>query len=58
VASSDAKELAALCGRVLLVDQGQVRGELSGAALTETALAHAALTAAPLGRAPREEPAS
>jgi hypothetical protein len=43
---------------VLLVDQGQVRGELSGAALTETALAHAALTAAPLGRAPREEPAS
>ena len=58
VASSDAKELATLCGRVLLVDQGQVTGELTGPALTETALTHAALTAAPAGRAPREESAS
>jgi ABC-type sugar transport system ATPase subunit len=58
VASSDARELAALCDRVLLVDQGQVTGELTGAALTETALAHAALTAAPTGLAPREESAS
>jgi ABC-type sugar transport system ATPase subunit len=47
VASSDAKELAALCDRVLLVDQGQVTGELTGAALTESALVHAALTAHP-----------
>jgi len=45
VASSDAKELVALCDRVLLVDQGRVTGELTGAALTETALVHAALTA-------------
>jgi ABC-type sugar transport system ATPase subunit len=47
VASSDAKELAALCDRVLLVDQGRVAGELTGAALTESALVHAALTASP-----------
>jgi ribose transport system ATP-binding protein len=60
VASSDAKELAALCGRVLLVDQGQVAGELTGAALTETAIAHAALTAAPAsaGPTPRAESGS
>jgi ABC-type sugar transport system ATPase subunit len=45
VASSDAKELAALCDRVLLIDQGRVTGELAGAALTETALVHAALAA-------------
>ena len=45
VSSSDAKELAALCDRVLLVDQGQVTGELTGAALTETALVQAALIA-------------
>jgi ABC-type sugar transport system ATPase subunit len=46
VASSDAKELVALCDRVLLVDQGRVAGELTGAALTETALVHAALEVA------------
>jgi ABC-type sugar transport system ATPase subunit len=58
VASSDAKELVALCDRVLLVDQGQLTGELTGVALTETALVHAALTApasvAPTGLPPRE----
>ena len=54
VASSDAKELVALCDRVLLVDQGQIAGELTGAALTETALVHAALTAA--RPTPAEEP--
>ena len=47
VSSSDAKELAVLCDRVLLMEQGRVAGELTGAALTETALIHAALTAAP-----------
>jgi ribose transport system ATP-binding protein len=61
VASSDAKELAALCDRVLLVDQGQVAGELSGAALTESALVLAALTAFPpqasAGHEPGEVPA-
>ena len=51
VSSSDAKELAALCDRVLLVEQGQVGGELSGAALTEAALVHASLTA-PTSAAP------
>jgi ABC-type sugar transport system ATPase subunit len=45
VTSSDAKELASLCHRVLLVEQGQVIGELTGDALSETALVHAALTA-------------
>jgi ribose transport system ATP-binding protein len=58
VASSDAKELVALCDRVLLVDQGRVAGELTGAALTEGALVQAALTAsasaAPAGQAPQE----
>ena len=49
VASSDAKELVALCGRVLLVDRGRVTGELTGSALTETALTRAALTAATSG---------
>jgi ABC-type sugar transport system ATPase subunit len=53
VASSDAKELVALCDRVLLVDQGQLAGELTGPALTEAALVHATLTgsgsAAPAG---------
>lgn len=45
VSSSDAKELASLCHRVLLVEQGQVVGELDGDGLTETALVHAALSA-------------
>ncbi len=58
VASSDAKELVALCDRVLLVDQGRLTGELTGVTLTETALVHAALTApasaAPTGLPPRE----
>ena len=54
VASSDAKELAALCDRVLLIDQGRVTGELAGRALTEAALVHAALaTAAPASAAIR-----
>jgi ribose transport system ATP-binding protein len=43
VTSSDAKELASLCHRVLLLEQGQVAGELTGAALTETALVRASL---------------
>ena len=51
VSSSDAKELAGLCDRVLLVEHGQAGGELSGAALTETALVHASLTA-PTSAAP------
>lgn len=44
VTSSDAKELASLCTRVLLVEQGQIVGELSGESLSESALVHAALT--------------
>lgn len=44
VSSSDAKELAWLCDRVLLVEQGRIIGELSGDALTEAALVHAALS--------------
>jgi ABC-type sugar transport system ATPase subunit len=60
VASSDAKELAALCDRVLLIDQGRVTGQLAGAALTEAALVHAALAAVSPATAasrpgPREE---
>jgi ABC-type sugar transport system ATPase subunit len=44
VASSDAKELTSLCDRVLLIEQGHLVGQLSGDALTETELIHAALT--------------
>lgn len=58
VSSSDAKELAAVCARVLLVEQGRVVGELSGAALTETALVHAALNAQSLPEALQEVSAS
>lgn len=43
LSSADAKELASICNRVLLIDQGQVVGELTGAALTEPALVHAGL---------------
>ncbi|MGI8679617.1 MAG: sugar ABC transporter ATP-binding protein [Jatrophihabitans sp.] len=50
VSSSDTKELAALCDRVLLVEQGRVVGELTGAALTEAALVHAALTTQSLAK--------
>ena len=54
VSSADAKELASICNRVLLVEQGQVVGELSGAALTETALVHAVLRADPARPSPDE----
>ncbi len=57
VSSSDAKELAALCDRVLLVEQGRVIAELTGDALTEAALVHAALTAHESRLAPQEVPA-
>ena len=45
VSSSDGKELATLCHRVLLLDQGRVVSELTGVQLTESALAHADLAA-------------
>ncbi len=44
MSSSDAKELALVCNRVLLIDGGRVVGELGGAALTEAALLRAALS--------------
>lgn len=47
VTSSDTKELAAICDRVMLVERGRVIRELTGEALTETALVRAALTVNP-----------
>jgi ribose transport system ATP-binding protein len=56
VSSSDAKELASLCDRVLLVEQGAVVGELTGDALTEAALVQAALSPHPAGSAAEQPP--
>lgn len=47
VASSDAKELAAICHRVLILDRGVIVAELSRPQLTEQRLVHAVLTGAP-----------
>jgi ribose transport system ATP-binding protein len=44
VLSSDGVELAGLCDRVLIVSRGTVVKELTGEAVTEEAIAHAALT--------------
>jgi len=44
VTSSDTKELAAICHRVLVVEQGEVVGVLSGDGLTEAALVQATLS--------------
>lgn len=45
VLSSDGVELEGLCDRVLIVSRGSVAKELTGAEVTEEAIAHAALTA-------------
>ncbi|MCR1785256.1 ATP-binding cassette domain-containing protein [Nocardioides carbamazepini] len=45
VLSSDGVELEGLCDRVLIVSRGHVVKELTGAEVTEEAIAHAALTA-------------
>jgi len=45
VASSDAKELEGLCDRVLVMSRGQVVETLTGAAITEERLIHAAVRA-------------
>lgn len=45
VLSSDGVELEGLCDRVLIVSRGSVVKELVGTAVTEEAIAHAALTA-------------
>ena len=50
VSSSDAKELASVCNRVLLVEGGRVVGELNGPTLTEAALVHAALSTDPVSQ--------
>lgn len=55
VSSSDAKELAAVCSTVLLIERGRVVGELSGDALTETALVQAALAARPAAQPQQQE---
>ena len=44
VLSSDGVELEGLCDRVLILSRGEVVQELSGAEVTETAIARAALT--------------
>jgi ribose transport system ATP-binding protein len=44
ILSSDGVELAGLCDRVLIVSRGTVVKELTGEAVTEEAIAHAALT--------------
>jgi ribose transport system ATP-binding protein len=43
VSSSDSKELAAICDRVVVLRDGQVSGELHGEALNETTLVRAVL---------------
>lgn len=45
VASSETKELAQLCDRVLVLADGVVAGQLSGAELTETQILHASVPA-------------
>ncbi len=52
VSSSDAKELASICNRVLLVERGKVVGELCSLTLTEASLVHAALSAEPVPQSP------
>jgi ribose transport system ATP-binding protein len=40
ISSSDTKELAEFCDRVVVLNGGRVVGELSGASLTEEAVLH------------------
>jgi ribose transport system ATP-binding protein len=47
VCSSDTKELAELCDRVLVLDRGRCVGELTGVDLTEEAVLHCSLDAQP-----------
>ncbi|WP_238440962.1 sugar ABC transporter ATP-binding protein [Frankia sp. AgW1.1] len=54
VSSADAKELVSICDRVLLVERGRIVGELTGAALTETALVHAVARADSAHQSPDE----
>jgi ABC-type sugar transport system ATPase subunit len=49
VSSSDSKELAELCDRVLALDRGRLLGELCGAELTEEAVLHASLASSAVG---------
>jgi ribose transport system ATP-binding protein len=48
VASSDTKELAEVCDRVIVMRHGSVAGQLTGPALTEDALVRAVLSDEPL----------
>ncbi len=49
VASSDTKELASICDRVLVLKEGRVTSEVRRPHLTEGRLVHAVLAAAPRG---------
>ena len=55
VASSDIKELLTLCDRVLVMRDGRLAGELSGADLTENRLLRMTLSASPDPAQPLEE---
>ena len=56
IVSSDTRELAGLCDRVVVFSSGQVVAELRGEEVTEDAIAHAMLTSTRRRKAPRGGP--